>query len=221
MASIHAYPHAAANAVTARLAGICYLIIICSGVSAEMLLRAPLQSATIETFGAVYRANPFAFRLSLLADLTMVAADVTLALLFFMLLRSVNEFLAIAVLVFRLVQAVLVAGSLVLLTAIPPLIQGGNSELAFLFLGLHGTGYDVGLVFFGINSLLMWKLLRASGRVPRLIAAGIGFSGMVYITGSLLRLNVPEAYGLFEPAYLLPLVAETALCLWLLIKARV
>ena len=88
-------------------------------------------------------------------------------------------------------------------------------------LDLHATGYDVGLFFFGLNSLLMWRLMRLSGGVPGLIAAAIGISGAIYITGSLLRRAAPGAVEAFEPAYLLPLVAETAFCLWLLVKARI
>ena len=206
---------------TARLAGMAYLVIIFCGVTADLVLRAPLKDATPEMLVNLLQSNPGPFRLSLLADIVMVSADIALALLFFVLLRAASPTLALAVLVLRLMQAAVIAASLVLLTALPGLADAGETGLAQLVFGLHATGYDIGLVFFGLNSLLMWRLLSLSGGVPAWIAYAIGSSGLVYITGSVIRILAPDMVGVFEPAYLLPLVAETSLCLWLLIKARI
>jgi len=79
----------------------------------------------------------------------------------------------------------------------------------------------VAMLFLGVNCLLMAVLLLRSGGVPRIIGGGIGAAGLVYLAGSLARLLVPDALALVQPAYLLPLVAESALCLWLIVRARV
>lgn len=213
--------HASEKARMARLAGVAYLIIIFAGVSADLVLRAPLRAAAPEALSAMLLAEPGPFRLSLVADLVMISADIALALLFFFLLRPVGPRLAVAVLILRLMQAAIIAMSLLMLSALPEFAAAGEHELAALTLGMHATGYDIGLFFFGINSVLMWRLLRLSGGVPAWIAVAIGVSGLVYLTGSLIRLVAPEAVTAFEPAYALPLVAETSLCLWLLVKARV
>lgn len=205
-------------AALARFAGVAYLVIIFTGVTADLILRAPLAGAA--DVAATLLAMPDAFRLSLLFDALMIAADVTLALLFYVLLRAYGRDLALAVLVLRLMQAALIAASLVLLTTLPGLAAAGEGELARVFLELHATGYDVGLLFFGMNSLLMWRLLARSA-VPGWIAVAIGLSGVVYLAGSTLRLVAPELLVTFEPAYVVPLVAETSLCLWLLIRAKV
>ena len=207
--------------VSVRLAGALYLLIILTGVAAELVLRAPLRAAAPGELPAAFLAAPGTFRLSLLADLVMVSADIALAMLFYMLLKPVGAGLALAVLVLRLFQAAIIAASLTLLTALPGLVAAGEEVLAATVLGLHATGYDVGLFFFGLNSLLMVRLLRLSGGVPAWIAAAIGLAGLVYLAGSVLRLVAPGAMAAFEPAYAVPLLAETSLCLWLLVKARI
>ena len=207
--------------VSVRLAGALYLLIILTGVAAELVLRAPLRAAAPGELSAAFLAAPGTFRLSLLADLVMVSADIALAMLFYMLLKPVGAGLALAVLVLRLFQAAIIAASLTLLTALPGLVAAGEEVLAATVLGLHATGYDVGLFFFGLNSLLMVRLLRLSGGVPAWIAAAIGLAGLVYLAGSVLRLVAPGAMAAFEPAYAVPLLAETSLCLWLLVKARI
>ena len=205
----------------ARAAGVAYLVIIACGVTAEFVLRAPVLQSEASDMAAAVLAHLADFRLSMLADATMIAADILLALLFYALLRGVHQALATAVLVFRLIQAAIIAASLVLLTMVPGLALAGSVELVPVFLGAHATGYDIGLFFFGMNSLLMWRLLSHSGGAPGWIAAGIGAAGVVYIAGSVLRLARPDLLGLFEPAYLVPFVAETALCVWLLVRGRI
>lgn len=215
-------PAPAPHAALARSAGLAYLVIILAGVSAEMILRAPL--AAVADGSAMARAvldHLGAFRLSLAADVVMIAADIALALLLFVLLRPAGRDLALAALVLRLMQAAIIAASLVLLSTVPGLAVAGETALVAAFVEAHATGYDIGLIFFGLNSLVMAKLLAASGGVPRWISAGIGLSGLVYLAGSTIRLTAPALSAAFEPAYILPLVAESALCLWLLIRARV
>lgn len=221
MASTYFTSHTDESTSYARLAGLAYLVIIAAGVTADLILRAPFKTADASELAVLFSTRETAFRLSLVADMTMIAADIALAGLFYVLLRAANQMLALSVLILRLVQAAIIATSVVLLAGVPGLIATEQADLASVMIQLHGIGYDVGLFFFGFNSLLMWRLLRLSGGVPAMLATGIGLSGLVYISGSLLRLTMPEALPMFEVAYLLPLVAETSFCLWLLTKARV
>ena len=43
-------------------------------------------------------------------------------------------------------------------------------------------------------------------------------AGLVYLTGSYLLFLAPALADSFAPVYIVPLVAELSLCLWLLIK---
>ena len=204
-----------------RFAGICYLIIILCGVGSELALRGPLidfGSAT-DTAQAIL-AETVRFRLSIMADVAMALADVALAIMLFWLFRPVSSGLAMAAMIFRLLQAGLIASGLmnlqvaVLLLETTDLEDGAN--LALTFIEMHAYGYDLGLIFFGINCLLTAALMVRSGFVPRVLGIGIGLSGLVYLSGSILRIAAPDLHGIVVPAYVVPLIAETAFCLWLL-----
>ena len=202
-----------------RFAGALYLLIIFCGISAEVLLRGPLLHGTPEQIATAIGAQMGRFRLSLVADLTMLLADVALALVFFALLRRNSEALAAAAMVFRLGQAVLVGAALTALASAPQALET-DPGIAVHMTRVHAVGYDVGLALFAVNCLLMALLLWRAA-VPRVIAAGIAAAGVVYAAGTLTRLLAPDLMTLVEPAYAIPLIAESALCLWLLIAARV
>lgn len=202
-----------------RSAGALYLVIILCGLTAELALRGPLLQGSAEEVAAAMTAGLPQLRLSLLADVVMLLADIALALVFFSLLRDRAEALARAALVFRLGQAVLIGASLIALASAPALLADAP-RIAVHMTEMHGLGYDIGLILFGVNSLVMARLL-AMGNTPRVIALGIAAAGLVYLVGGLLRLSAPGLWEAFQPAYLVCILAETALCLWLLIAARV
>ena len=201
-----------------RTAGALYLIIILCGLTAELLLRGPLLQGSPDQIARALSANVVQLRLSLIVDTVMLLADVALALVFFGLLRHISEALALAAMVFRLGQAVLIGTSLMALSSAPSLLSDAP-RMAVHMTELHAIGYDVGLILFAVNSVIMSVLLWRS-EVPNVIAGGIAASGLVYATGSLTRLVAPDWVGIVQPAYVIPMIAESALCLWLLIRAR-
>lgn len=205
-----------------RFAGGLYLVIILCGVGSEVALRGPLidYGSAQETAGAIGE-QMLRFRLSIVADIVMALADAALAVFLFWLFRPVSAGLALGALVFRLLQSGLIAAGLLNLQAAVLILQSGevadSADLAMTFIGLHAYGYDLGLIFFAVNCLLMAVLILRSGFVPRLLGLGIGLSGLVYLTGSVVRFVVPDIHAFVAPAYAVPLVAETAFCLWLLV----
>lgn len=203
-------------------AGALYLIIIVAGITSEVVLRGPLivPGDALQTAARV-QDNLGQFRLSIAGDVVMMLADVVLALVLYSLLRPVREGWARAAMVFRLIQAALIGASLLLLAMVPGLAMQGESAMALQMILAHATGYDVGLIFFGINSFLMSALLWSSGGVPRVITAALAGAGIVYITGGFLRVLAPGLTESFEMAYLLPFFAETSLCLWFLIARKI
>jgi len=197
----------------ARAAGVLYLAIIALGLTSELALRGALvvPGNAAETAARI-----------LAADTVMALADVALAVLLYQLLRPVSAPVALAALVFRLVQAGLIAASLLFqagaLLALE--MQGeAGAATAQLAMALQAHGYDLGLVFFGVNCLLTGWLLARAGARPALLGWLIAASGLVYIAGSALRFLAPELGAAFAPAYLLPMLAESGFCLWLLLRA--
>lgn len=208
-----------------RLAGMLYLVIIVMGLGAELGLRAPLidLSDAAGTAEAILAA-PGQFRLAIAADLVMALGDAGLAVLLYLIFRKVAHGLALSAMVFRLMQAVLIAANLMALQTAWMLLSSANDvddarSLALVFLDLHGHGYDLGLVFFGVNSLMMGALVWRSAIFAKAFGAGLALAGLVYLIGSGLRFFAPNLSAAFAPAYGVTILAEAAFCLRLLCQS--
>lgn len=200
--------------IIARRAGLAYIGIILCGIGAELILRGPLIEMTDPAAtAAAIAANDGLWRASIGADLVMATLDVLLAVLLFRLFRPVDATLAGLAMVLRLVQMAVISAHLTLLDAAP------GMENPLPALARHAAGYDLGLWFFGLNGLLMAVLLSRGG-APRALAWLVGAAGVVYLAGSLTRFVAPDVNALMQPAYLVPLVAETSFAIWLLLGAR-
>ena len=215
--------HAKSPRQLARFAGVLYLVIIVCGVGGQGLIREPLLAETAaQTVRNLVDAE-LAFRLSILADLAMVLADVGLGVLLYLLLAPVNRVLSLAAMAFRLAQAAALGLNLVNLhqavtiATSTSFAAGQRDALVVSLLDAHAAGYDLGLVFFAVNCLLVGLLVARARFLPRALGYGIAVSGVVYLVGSAARFVAPELAAALAPAYVIPLLAETALCGWLLV----
>ena len=206
--------HALPEARAFLYAGLLYLAVIVLGLGAELGLRLPVMSAA--DAGAALAARPFVPALSLLADSLMVAADVALALLLFVVLAPAGALLAAFAALFRLIQAAVLAANLTHLQDSALHLSAGAPESALRALELHAAGYDIGLVFFGLSCFATGALVMRHAGLPVWLGAMIVLTGAVYIVGTSLRVALPEAFALYQPAYLVAIVTETAFALTLL-----
>jgi hypothetical protein len=210
---------------TLRLAGLLYLAIIICGISAEVLFRGPLVDfGDAAATASAIRNAVGTFRLAIAADIVMAAADAALAILLYVIFRPVAPVLALAAMVFRLIQSAMIAmnlmhmqSALLLITGAPDLAAPQAEAMALHALNLHAHGYDLGLVFFAVNSLLTGILIWISGLFPRVIGAGIAVAGGVYLIGSSLRFFAPALFDTFSPAYGIAVLTEGAFCIVLLL----
>ena len=86
-----------------------------------------------------------------------------------------------------------------------------------LIVKLSVTVYvDLGLIFFGINSVLTAILLVRSEAFANWLGWLLCVAGLVYLTGSTLRVLSPDMAEAFAPAYLVAVIAETAFAVALL-----
>lgn len=198
----------------ARIAGLLYLVIIAAGITAEFVIRQPLRLASDDAAAAALRAAEGLYRAGFALDAVMVAADVALAAMLYLLLRSFGPALALLAMLFRLMQAAVLAVTLIVHHAALTLALGGAAGSLFA-LDLQAAAYDAGLIFFGINSVLMAVLLWRA-HAPRALPVLVGLSGAVYLAGSFVRFLAPSLLQAVQPAYVVPLVAELWLALWLL-----
>ena len=174
-------------------------------------------------------ASPSLWRAGIAGDLVMHLCDVGVMLVFYVLLRPVSKNLALLALLFNLVQtAVLVANKLNLLV---PLFLLGDAEylkaftpqqlqaLSYVSLRTHDYGFGVGLMFFGVECLVVGYLIFRSGYLPRMLGVLMQIAGACYLTNSFALIVSPALGSKLFPFILLPpFVAELSTASWLLLK---
>jgi hypothetical protein len=213
----------------ARVGGVLYLIIIVLGLFGEMYVRSGLvvpgdPAATASKITAA----PGLFRVGFLADSIMFLSDVALAVLLYVLLKPVSKVVALAALCFRLAQTAVLALNLLHYHAAMLLLTGSGYSSAFtseqlnalmsFFLDLHGHGYDLGLLLFGLHCLLLGYLVFKSRYLPRILGVLLVAAAFTYLIGSYARFLFPDYVGAVAPIYVVAIISEVSLCLWLLIK---
>lgn len=203
---------------TSTRSGLLYLAIILLGLTSEVALRGQfLHPGDAEATAAALRAQPGLYRLSFLADLTMALCDVALAILLYRLFAPIDRGVALAAMIFRLVQAALIGASLIWYHAGFVLItETGEAALGLTALTIHGAGYDLGLMFFAVATALIAGLMLHADALPTRLGLALYAAAAVYALGGLIRFAWPEALPVLMPAYLIPVLAEAAFCLWLL-----
>jgi hypothetical protein len=91
--------------------------------------------------------------------------------------------------------------------------------LADLALTSHGITFNIALIFFGCACLVDGYLIFMSGYLPRLIGLLMQLAGVCYLIACFAALFAPAFANMITPAILLPpLIGESSLCLWLLVK---
>jgi len=155
-------------------------------------------------------------------------SDVAVAVLFYVLLRPVGKAVSLVTAGFRLTGTAIYGVNLLNHFAALLLLNGGDylapfdpgqiNALALFFLELHGHGYDLGLVFFGLHCLGLGYLFFRSDLFPRVLGVLMVLASFGYIIGSTTLFLFPGQADAVAPVYIAPIIGEVALCLWLIIK---
>ena len=211
----------------ARIGGALYLIIIVAGLLGELLIRDRLvvPGDATATAGNI-RSFEFLWRLGIAANLFHLACSVALALIFYVLLRPVSRDLALLALMFNLVAiAVESASKLFLLPSLFVLSNAAYLQAftpdqlhAFAYLSnrSHTYGFNISLIFFGFECLLLGYLIFKAPFLPRILGILMQIAGVSYLTNSFALLLAPRFVNI---AVLIPaFVAELSLALWLLVR---
>lgn len=219
----------------ARWAGVLYLVIFFAGLFAEFIVRQSMLVAGDATATAEnILASESLFRLGMVGDLTMIMADVAIAILFYILLKPVNQLLALMAAFFRLAQATALGLNLVNVFFVAELVGGAeylsaltgeqSDALVLFFLNGHAAGYRFALIFFAFSILILGYLMVKSQRFPSILGIGLMIAAVGYTVdgvASFLLLNyadMEDVFGMivFGPA----VIAELAVALWLLLKGE-
>jgi len=215
---------------TARIAGGAYLAIMLLAPFAQVFVRGQTivrgdPAATAANILAAQDLWLYAF----VAELFTAAADITVAVLLYVLLRPAGQAVALLASTFQLVM-VAIGGVKALFHLAPLILLDQNSpfesfspqqlaDLAFLSIRLHGEAYDVMLFLFGVHCLLVGWLIARTTFLPRAFGWLMAIAGVGYIANTLLGALAPEMARALYPWLLLPaLPAEGGLALWLIFK---
>jgi Domain of unknown function (DUF4386) len=213
----------------ARIAGGLYVIIIATGLFAELFVR---EALTVSGDAAATARNILAseplWRLGTSAELVEEACCIALALLFYYLFKPVSRSLVLIAVFFALVSITIVIVDVVLQVA-PTLLLGGAhyltafapsqlQALALLALRLHDGGFNTSLAFFGVHCVLIGYVIFRSTFLPRIIGVLYAIAGLCYVINSSALFLSPSFAAHLDPYILIPsFIGELSLCLWLLV----
>jgi Domain of unknown function (DUF4386) len=214
---------AASPRVTARMAGLCYLLMMVSGGLATLARRGLLVGGDAEATATNIMAHQARYQLSFGAELWVVAFYVGVVALFHQLLKPVNGNVSLLAAFFGLlgcaVQGSAAVFQLAPLAALAPaqyLSVFTANQLhaeAYLFLTLYGQAYGVALVFFGFYCFLIGCLVFKSTFLPRYVGVMMAVAGLAWLT------FLFPAFATKYFSWILPFaVGEGVITLWLLVK---
>jgi hypothetical protein len=211
-----------------RLAG--FLYVLASVVGIFGLLYVP--SKLIVDGNAVATARNIAasetlYRLGIAAHLVGEALFVFVALALYDLLKPVNHRNALCMLTLILVAIPIAFLNELNAIAALVLVRGADflslfdqpqrDALAMVFLNVHGYGFDVAGIFWGLWLFPLGLLVYRSGFIPRILAVALMVNCVAFLISSLTSLVLPHydslVHGWMRPFHF----GEQAFMLWLLI----
>jgi hypothetical protein len=211
----------------ARIAGALFLVSMFAGFFGELYVPSKLivlsdASATAHNI----RSSETLYRLGFAAYLVEALCDVSLSLVLYALLKTVDENWALLAAFFGLLATALFAVSELLYFGAAVVLRSADSlkaftpdqldGLALLLLKLYVYGGGIFMVFFGVAAMLRGYLIYRSRFLPRTLGALLMLAGLGFVAKNLALVLAP---GYASNLLMAPMfVAGLALTGWMLIK---
>lgn len=210
----------------ARLAGGLYLAYILANVLASLVGHIGLGDA--RTLRETIADHEVMFRVGLVAALASGLLFVLTAWALDVLLRPVNEPLALLLLALNAVGVAIQCASYLTLSTVLAQSEGtvGTNELtgsqldslAMLWINTYRTGFVTAQLFFSAWLFpLGWLVLRC-GFLPRALGWLLLLDGVAVLGWFLQALLAPDYPAISYPSWAIGFIAELGLALWLLVK---
>src|SRR5271157_487949 len=169
------------------------------------------------------------FRLGIAIDLIEMASMVVLATALYVVLKAVNQNLALLAAFWRLTEAVICVVMTLSSLDVLRVLSGADYLRAFeadrlqamagIYIGAHGAGYNVAEIFLGLGSTVFGYLWFKSRYIPRVLAAWGVFSSLLVATCTFASVIFPSFQDISFPVCYLPIaIFELTMGFWLLIK---
>jgi hypothetical protein len=214
----------------ARIGGALYLAIILLGAFAEGFVANKLVvSGDAMATAHNILSSPGLWQLSVAGDMIVVLCAVPLLWIEYLLLKPVSKQVVLLALLFNLVSLAVEAISKLFLIVVVPTLGSPDYLKAFepqqlqvlanLALRSHDVAFNIALIFFGFTCVVNGCLIFKSGYLPKFVGILMQIAGLSYLMACFAALFAPAFADLITPFILLPpLIGESSLCLWLLIK---
>jgi hypothetical protein len=210
----------------ARITGGFYLGFILASVLADRLGHIGI-SGVDQVYQAIVNSAG-SFRLGLVVALLSAFLFVMAAWGLYVLLRPVNQQLALLFLLLNAIGVAIQCASMFPL--ISALLQGDPASrmqayspaqlegLGYLSINLYRTGFVTAQLFFGTWLFPLGYLVYKSGFLPRFLGVLLLLDGVAVLIWFLQALLLPAYPAISYPGLALSFVAEVGLGLWLLVK---
>jgi Domain of unknown function (DUF4386) len=210
----------------ARITGGFYLAYILASVLATVLGQIGLGTA--EQVSQAILTNEGSFRLGLVVALISGFLFLMVAWGLYVLLRPVNEHLALLFLLLNAVGVAIQGASM--LSLVSAMLPGDAAShlqaysaaqlegLAYLSINVYKTGFVTAQLFFGTWLFPLGYLVYKSGSLPRFLGVFLMLDGIAVLVWFLQALLLPDYPAIRYPGLVVSLIAEVGLALWLLVK---
>jgi hypothetical protein len=214
----------------ARVVGFCYLFAMVLGIFAVSYVRGHLIVTDDAAKTAVnIMAHERLFRLGIAGYVLCMLSDAALLTALYVILKRVNQNLALFAACLRLVETVIGVAATLTSFDVLRLLSGADYLQAFrtdqlqglarIPIGAFGAEINVSFVFLGLGSAVFGYLWFKSRYIPRALAALGVFGSVLLATGSFAFIIYPKLADWAEPGYFAPLgVFEVTMGFWLLLK---
>ena len=212
-----------------RFAGLLYVLISIPGAFALVYVPSKLiVDGNAAATASNIAAHETLFRLGVAGELIGMTGFIFVALALYDLLKGVNRRQA-ALMVTLIVVSIPIAfvnelnaiAALILVRGVDFLSVFEKSQrdaLAMLFITLHGHGFNLAEIFWGLWLFPLALLVYRSRFLPRLLGVWLAIAGLAWVMLSLTGILLPQyedkVYTLSQPAFF----GEIAFMLWLVIK---
>ncbi len=203
--------------------------VVATDLTIETLIVQDNPKATFENIFS----NPTVFRIGVFGWVAVLLCDIVIAWGFYMLFKSVNAGISLATAWIRLVYAAILGtamGNLVQLTLLlSPMLEETRLPLDYFitetWLYLEGfyAVWSMGLIVFGVHIILLGLLSLKSANIPNWLGILLTIGGFGYLVVHLAKLLVPDHQDfiqILEWIFILPMLSEVALGIWILIKRK-
>ena len=211
----------------ARITGGLYLAFIITSVLANVLGHIGLGNAQ-QIYGSITTSG-WSFRLGLVVAFVSAFLFLMAAWGLYVLLRTVNQDVALLFLLLNAVGVGVQCASLLQLVsamlmvdsgAAPTTFQPAQTEaMALLAINVYRTGFVAAQLFFGTWLFPLGYLVYKSGFLPRILGVLLILDGVAEMIWFLQAFLLPAYPQIKVPGTAVSLLAEVGLALWLLIKA--